>query len=327
MKIQTFQIKVNEGRRKASPEAVHKLADSISEVGLLNPITVDQNYNLIAGLHRLEAAKLLGWAEIECTVSDLSGLLVQLAEIDENLIRRGLDRMEEWKQLARRKEIYEMLHPETKNGISQAIAMNVAQGNNVNAPGASTSKSFVSDTAEKLGISKRTIEENLQLTKGLTPTTKKIIQSMKEKIKKKDMLKLSRLAPEQQKETATQLAAGAIRSVDEYLSATAISEPAEEQVTKPPVPKTGHQPTIRDFAADLKDPNKDRRPTPDTFIMVFSLFLQKFIRSAKAYVANEFAPPLPALTREHLDQIQREISSVHTTLDDLFIIMERKSKD
>lgn len=95
---------------------MQKLADSISRVGLINPITVDQEYTLIAGLHRLEAAKLLGWAEIKCTVSDLDGLLAQLAEIDKNLIRRGLDYIEEWEQLARRKEIYEKPYPETQQG-------------------------------------------------------------------------------------------------------------------------------------------------------------------------------------------------------------------
>ena len=167
MKIQIFQIKVNDGRREIDPEAVHGLADSISEVGLLNPITVGQDYTLIAGLHRLEAAKLLGWTEIECNVSDLEGLMAELAEIDENIIRRKFDQVEEWEQLARRKEIYEILHPETKNGISQALAMNVAQGNNVSAPGALTSKPFTADTAEKLGVSKRTVEENLQLAKDL----------------------------------------------------------------------------------------------------------------------------------------------------------------
>ena len=116
MQIRIFQIKVNPGRREANPEAVHKLADSISKVGLINPITVDQGYTLIAGLHRLEAAKMLGWAEIECTVSDLDGLMAELAEIDENLIRRGLDYIDEGKQLARRKEIYEALHPDAKHG-------------------------------------------------------------------------------------------------------------------------------------------------------------------------------------------------------------------
>ena len=80
MQVPIFQINVNAGRREADPEAVQKLADSISKVGLLNPITVDQEYTLIAGLHRLEAAKRLGWSEIECTVSSLDGLLAELAE-------------------------------------------------------------------------------------------------------------------------------------------------------------------------------------------------------------------------------------------------------
>ena len=68
------EIKTRPGRREARVEDVREIANSISEIGLLNPITVDDNYTLIAGLHRLEAAKLLGWAEIECTVSGLRGL-------------------------------------------------------------------------------------------------------------------------------------------------------------------------------------------------------------------------------------------------------------
>ena len=90
MKVQIVQIKVNEERREADPEGIQELADSISQVGLINPITIDQKYALIAGLHRLEAAKLLGWTEIECTVSSLEGLLAKLAEVDEAEAKRNL---------------------------------------------------------------------------------------------------------------------------------------------------------------------------------------------------------------------------------------------
>ena len=34
-------------------------------------ITIDQEHTLVAGLHRLEAAKRLGWTEIECNVCTL----------------------------------------------------------------------------------------------------------------------------------------------------------------------------------------------------------------------------------------------------------------
>lgn len=60
MRIQISEIKINPGRRKTSPQYVEELARSITAVGLLNPVTIDQNNVLIAGLHRLEAAKMLG---------------------------------------------------------------------------------------------------------------------------------------------------------------------------------------------------------------------------------------------------------------------------
>ena len=67
---------------------VKLLADSISQIGLLNPISIDRGYNLVSGLHRLEAVKLLGWREIECTVINISLLQAALAEVDENSIRK-----------------------------------------------------------------------------------------------------------------------------------------------------------------------------------------------------------------------------------------------
>lgn len=185
MQIAIDRIQVNPGRREALPDAVRELADSISAVGLLNPITVDRDNTLIAGLHRLEAAKLLGWTEIECHVSSLEGLQAELAEIDENFVRTDLEVMEFGKLLLRRKEIYEMLHPETKSGISQANAMNRAQGKNVSERGAATSKSFARDTADKLGISPRSVEEKIQIARDITPRAQKIIQDAGRKIKKR----------------------------------------------------------------------------------------------------------------------------------------------
>lgn len=60
MLININEIKVGSNRREALPEDVKALAESIAEVGMMNPITVDAANNLVAGLHRLEAVKLLG---------------------------------------------------------------------------------------------------------------------------------------------------------------------------------------------------------------------------------------------------------------------------
>ena len=116
MRIKISDIKINTGRRDAEPKAVEELARSIAAVGLMNPVTLDQNNTLVAGLHRLEAAKLLGWAEIECTAIGMDSVQAELAEIDENIVRTRLNRQELCEQLLRRKDLYEMLHPETKDG-------------------------------------------------------------------------------------------------------------------------------------------------------------------------------------------------------------------
>ena len=229
MQVNIDRIQVNSGRREALPDAVRELADSISAVGLLNPITVDRDYILIAGLHRLEAAKLLGWAEIECNVSSLEGLQAELAEIDENFVRADLETVEFGKLLLRRKKIYEMLHPQTKRGgdrKSEKIKGAKCAFDSV--------PSFVDDTAEKLGLHRATVKRQIQIAKNLTPETKEIIQDTDRKIRKKDLLKLSRMEPEQQEQAAAQLASGEIKSADEFPQA----EPPKP--SKPPEP--AHEP-------------------------------------------------------------------------------------
>ena len=331
-KIRIFQIKVNPGRREADPEAVHKLADSISEVGLMNPITVDQKYTLIAGLHRLEAAKRLGWADIECTVSNLEGLQIELAEIDENFVRKDLSDGEFRDLLLRRKEIYESLHPETKHGGDRkSEKIKCAKCTLDSAP------SFIEDTAEKLNVHPATVRREIQTAKNLTPEAKNIIRDTK--ISKTNALKLSRLEPEQQKEAATQLVAGGIRSIDEYhpvpTEGTKEQTPEMPLEVKPPAPPPdppappateGCYTTFEDSVADLKNGGKDRTRTPDSFLMTFTFFLQRFCTGLANYDGSEYDAVLPLLTKSQLNQLHQEIQSVHTTLDNLFHKMERMAQ-
>ena len=52
MRIKISKIKINSGRREVTPKAIEEMARSIAAVGLLNPVTLDQNNTLVAGLHR-----------------------------------------------------------------------------------------------------------------------------------------------------------------------------------------------------------------------------------------------------------------------------------
>ena len=327
MKIPIYQIGISDRRRKTEPDDVYKLANSISEVGLIHPILVDLDHTLIAGLHRLEAAKQLGWTDIECTVCDLDGLLAELAEIDENLIRRGLNCVDEGEQLARRKEIYEKLHPETRQGMRNGQTSKTAPG------AVLETKSFTKDASEKLGMAPRTIRTKIQVAKKLTPEAKEIVRS--HDIGIKSALKLTRLAPDQQGEAAAQLAAGEIRSVDQYRPVSTEPEVVMELTQSadapgPPVvvptQNEGYYATIRDSVNDLKDPNKDRSRTPETFLASVSFFLRRFCQNIAIYTGDEYAAVFPVLSREHLDQLQKDIHFVCTTLNDLYSEIERKSK-
>ena len=199
MQIKISEIKINPGRRDTQQRNVEELARSIAAVGLMNPITVTQDNTLIAGLHRLEAVKLLGWAEIECTVSDADGLQAELAEIDENFVRAGLSHRELGDLLLRRKELYEAIHPETRQGQRNG---QTAKNDKLTVLAA---KPFSEDTADKLGISKRTVEQLVQTAANLTPEAKKTIRDAGDKITKGDALKISRLPPDQQAEAAAVL--------------------------------------------------------------------------------------------------------------------------
>lgn len=142
-------VVVPDGRRTLDRAQVEALAESIKEQGLLSPIGVRPNNELIWGAHRLEACKLIGQAEIDVRVADVDDIHAELMEIDENLQRAELSRDENWRAIARRKELYEALYPETKTGGNASDAAAARwnagfQNGNPHRP-----PSFVNDTAKK----------------------------------------------------------------------------------------------------------------------------------------------------------------------------------
>lgn len=172
MKINIDEIKIIDRKRNAGD--ITQLSASINEIGLLQPITVTSDFRLIAGLHRLTACKYLGWKEIEVNVVDYdSEILSELAEIDENLIRNELTQFDKSIQTSRRKEIYEILHPETKHG-KQENRGNRHTVTNVESRQLGDSlinktESFVEQTAKATNESTRNIERNSKRGKVLKP--------------------------------------------------------------------------------------------------------------------------------------------------------------
>ena len=73
---------------------------------------------------------MLGWDRIDARIISVDSLLAELAEIDENLIRKELHYIDRGNQLLRRKEIYEELYPETRAGVAGGKASGATRGTN-----------------------------------------------------------------------------------------------------------------------------------------------------------------------------------------------------
>lgn len=95
-------------RKKISQEELVELAQSISAVGLLQPITVREKYEstddlpvgekffeIVCGHRRFAAAKMAGFDEVPCIVRELSDDEAYEIMITENLQRRDVDPFEE----------------------------------------------------------------------------------------------------------------------------------------------------------------------------------------------------------------------------------------
>lgn len=155
---------VRKDARKVDDATVAGLMASIREIGIINPLRVRARgeeanglsgvaYEVTAGAHRLRAARKLGLEAVPCVVVDDNDLHAELAMIDENLCRAELSPADRASQTARRKAIYEELHPETRHGGDRASRQ---VGDLVEA------ERFTAETASATGKSERAVQRDAE---------------------------------------------------------------------------------------------------------------------------------------------------------------------
>jgi hypothetical protein len=187
------------GKRLREAKDLDSLIESIQEVGLLTPITVTTGMELVAGLHRLEACKRLGWARIPANVVDLSEIDRELGEIDENLIRNEGTALERSQWLKRRKQLYEAKYPQAGHGC----APGKPGGGKSQIPKDDKVSSFAQDTAKKTGHSPRTVQRDLQV--DLDEKTVETIQATPVADNRSALLGLSKLKDETVRHQAAEM--------------------------------------------------------------------------------------------------------------------------
>jgi ParB family chromosome partitioning protein len=122
-------------------------------------------HRLIAGGHRVAAAALLGWSEIDAIPFGGSELEAELLQLEENLARHELNPLDRATFLARWQEVYQALHPGARRGGDRRGKSFRDQ----TAKLAVRSGGFSAAVRERLGLSDRSVERAVALAKALTP--------------------------------------------------------------------------------------------------------------------------------------------------------------
>lgn len=141
---------------------VTALMKSIDSVGLIHPVTVNSENELLAGARRYQAVKELGWDEIPVQVVDHEALVQELISIDENLVRTSLTPLEMEKYLNRGREIYESLNPDANKVDLSAEEPKGEEKAKQKERDEQDADSFAAVTAEKTGLSKSVIRRAIQ---------------------------------------------------------------------------------------------------------------------------------------------------------------------
>lgn len=96
----------NRSRGRTELGDIDGLAKSIQAVGLLHPVVVTAEHELVAGERRIAAVRQLGWTEVPVTIVDLeSAADVLRAELEENTCRKSLSAYEADVIRQRREEV------------------------------------------------------------------------------------------------------------------------------------------------------------------------------------------------------------------------------
>ncbi|MFH7812175.1 MULTISPECIES: ParB/RepB/Spo0J family partition protein [Acetobacter] len=195
--IPLTDIDVGDRLRGIDDDAAAVIAASMQEQGQRTPIEVrkaGKRYRLIAGAHRMRALALAGIETAFAVVVKANDLEAQLLEIDENICRRELSELDRATFLAKRKEVYEALHPEVGHGGDRKSDQNDKLVVLI--------QSFSQATAEKLGFSKRTIERSVARYKHIMPDVREKISGTWLAESGAQLDALSRETPEYQRQIA-----------------------------------------------------------------------------------------------------------------------------
>jgi N6-adenosine-specific RNA methylase IME4 len=154
-KMRLAEIKDSSPKREHGD--IESLKQSIREVGLINPITVDFHGILMAGRRRFQAVTELGWNEVEVRILPAETPLKAFRiALDENLKRKQLTDPEVASSIKDYDELKRKLEGEAKaGGDRQSIGHTVTDGWSLQ------------KTADELGVSKPAVVKAIKIATAI----------------------------------------------------------------------------------------------------------------------------------------------------------------
>lgn len=152
---------------------VETLKKSIANVGLINPLTINEKNELLAGARRFQAITELGWTEVTVHLVDNQQLEQELISIDENLVRTPLNKLELERCLNRGREIYEQLNPTAVKVNLSTVPPDAAVKAKQQELDKEDTNSFAALTAEKTGLSRSVIRSAIKRDELASDSVKK----------------------------------------------------------------------------------------------------------------------------------------------------------
>ena len=233
-RVKVAEIDCRRRLRPISEAGVESLIASIHETGVMkDAIHVrkkkDGSLVLIAGGHRLEAAKRLGWEEIEAKIwTDVTDDWAAIMEIDDNLAGAEMNALDTAVFLATRKTVYERLHPEAKAATGATLAAkrwDAAELNSV--------ASFAAATAEKFNMTDRQVRKIVAAGARLGPDEVAKLRHAPRRVTLKDLIEISKIgAPTERYDVVRLLSEGTAKSAAD---ARRSLKPEAEGTAKDPV--------------------------------------------------------------------------------------------
>lgn len=254
---------------------VDMLKASMEQVGLIQPIRVrpatiivrglgEQGFQIVAGHHRVAAARALGWTEIDAIVDTAEHLQAELMEIDENLCRAELTASQRAQAIRRRKQIWEALHPGETGGKSLPTCLSDGR-----AAGPQHEQGFAASTAAVSGESKRSINQHLARADALGDDLERIAGTSLDKGVEMDALKA--MPEPERKELIDRAAAG--EKVSARVSQKSDTPPMHERLLSvinesvERILSVAEVDSISDFAEVVKAmPDRERKPIEDALV-------------------------------------------------------------